>query len=296
MIRIDLDYRNIKEESKPISLCLGYFDGLHLGHKRIINEAKKHSEYPVGVLTFNQPISNFIDNHKSKEVLTSLRDKQILLNNLGIDYLFNLHINNDFVSLDKEEFIKILQKLNVKHIFVGNDYKFGKDASGDVDLLKKYFKVTSIDMVLHNGEKVSTQKIILDIKEGRISEANALLSRYYQVNGTVIEGHHVGQSIGFPTENIALSDNYVLPKFGVYKTIAFISGIPHLSITNVGVHPTVNKENKPIIEVHIPSYQSDDYGKSIDLQFVEFIRAETKFNSLDELKEQIRKDIDSIQK
>ena len=294
MIKIDLDYKSIKSSETPISICLGYFDGLHLGHISIINEAKKRSEYPLSVLSFDKPISKLIDNHKSKEVLTSIKDREIYLNRLGMDYLYIINIDKDFINLSPESFIEILKKINVKHVFVGKDFTFGKDAKGDVKLLKKFFKVDVVDILTKEGEKVSTQNIISLIKDGNISKANTLLGRAYQISGTIIKGHGLGKSIGFPTANIKLSDEYVLPKFGVYKTLAYISGIPHISITNVGIHPTVNKENKPLIEVHIPNYIGEDYDKTIYLEFIDFIREERKFDSLEELKIQISNDIKTI--
>lgn len=295
MIRVDIDYKSVQENLPNVSICLGYFDGLHLGHLKIINEAKKKSEHPIAVLTFDKPISTLIDNHKSKEVLTSIKDKEIYLNRLGIDYLYLVKIDKDFVNLTPEEFVIILKKLNVKHVFVGTDFRFGKEAKGDINLLCKHFIVDALTIMEINDEKVSTQGIISLIKNGQISQANKLLGRAYQMIGKVVEGHHVGKSIGFPTANIELFDNYVIPKFGVYKTLAYINGIPHISLTNVGVHPTVNKEEKPTIEVHIPNYESDDYEKTVYLEFIDFIREEKKFETLDELKSQIATDLKNIQ-
>ena len=145
-----------------------------------------------------------------------------------------------------------------------------------------------------DNQKVSTQEIVKLIKEGNIKEASSFLGRHYQVMGVIVEGQHLGMKLGFPTANIKLSTNYVIPKFGVYKTIAFISGIPHISLTNVGVHPTVNEREEAIIETHIPNYTSDDYNKTIYLEFVEFIRPEMKFESLSDLVLQIEKDMKSL--
>lgn len=290
-----LYYKDIEELDEDISICLGYFDGLHLGHFKIIKSALKKSELPIGILTFDKPLSTILNNGKSGEVLTSLDDRFRILSHYDIEYYFVLHVDNDFVKLSPLEFIeKILKKLHVKEVFVGEDYRFGKNHEGDISLLEKHFKVDVSSLIIKENKKISTQEIIRFIKDGDVRKAQEFLGRNYQVCGTVIEGHHVGKTIGFPTDNIKLSTSYVIPRYGVYKTIAYISGIPHISLTDVGVHPTVNEEAEPIIETHILNYNDEDYNKTIYLEFVDFIREERKFNSLEELENQIHLDIDRI--
>lgn len=292
---IELYYKNITPIKEGICLCLGYFDGLHRGHQKLILEARKHSKYKIGILTFTEPVSNYIDNKKSKEVLTSNLDKIRLSNQMHINYYVTLDIDLNFLQLSPLDFInKILKKLNVKEIYVGEDYRFGKSALGTPELLKEYFDVHIIDLLTENGQKISTTNIINLLKNGDVRSANKLLGYNYQISGTVSEGHHLGKCIGFPTENIKLSADYVIPKRGVYKTIIYISGIPHLSLTNVGVHPTINIEDTDVIEVHIPNYSSDDYGKTVYLVFIDYIREEIKFENLKDLKAQISEDLKSI--
>lgn len=292
---IELDYQNITKIDDNICLCLGFFDGVHRGHQKLILEAKKHSKNKIGILTFSQPVSTFINNGKSTETLSSNTDKIRLISKLNIDYYFVLNIDKKFLEFSPLDFInQILKNLNIKEIYIGEDYRFGKDASGGKELLKKYFDVKVINILNIDSKKISSSNIIKLIKEGRIERANNLLGHNYEITGKVVEGHHLGTKIGFPTENIDLSHSYVLPKRGVYKTIIYISGIPYLSLTNVGVHPTVGKENKDVIEVYIPNYNSDDYGKTIYLTFLDFIRDEIKFNNVDELKTQISKDLDAL--
>ncbi len=292
---IELDYKNIVSLNEEISLCLGYFDGLHRGHQKLILEAEKYAKNKLGILTFSNPVSMFLNNKKSKEILTSNKDKIRLLNKMDIDYFFIINIDKNFLELSPLDFInQILKKLNVKEIYVGTDYRFGKSALGTPDLLEEYFDVHVIDLATQNGQKISTTNIINLLKNGDIKTANKLLGRNYEINGIVVKGHHLGSSISFPTENIKLSANYVIPKRGVYKTIIFISGIPHLSLSNVGIHPTINVEENDVIEVHIPNYNSNDYGKTIYLEFLDFIREEIKFNDIESLKTQISKDLKSI--
>ena len=290
-----IDYKNIKPIEDNLSLCLGYFDGVHLGHAKIFNTARQESKHPTAVITFDKPVSEILNNGKSKEVLTSLDDRFRMINRFQIDYYLVIKIDQEFLNMTPEEFmVNVLDKLNVKEIFCGTDYTFGKFGKGTPETLKKHYKVHSIDLLDVNNKKVSTSNIISLIKEGNVKEAGELMNHHYQICGIVVHGHNRGLSIGFPTENVKLSANYVIPKYGVYKTIIYISGVPHLAITNVGIHPTVGEEFEPIIETHVPNYESDDYGKTIYVEFLDFIRPERKFESLEALKAQIQSDILSL--
>lgn len=282
---------DIKPIAKKMSICLGYFDGVHLGHQKIISEAVKNSKDPVGVLTFDKPVSYFLDNKKSKEVITSLNDRFRIIDRLGADYYLVLHINREFLDYSALDFIDILKKLNVSDIYVGDDYRFGKKQSGDVNLLKEHFNVHAISLLEIDNHKVSTQNIISLIKNGEVLKANKLLGHNYLINGIVIEGHHNGEKFGIRTMNIKLDSNYVIPRFGVYKVITYIDGVPHLSIANVGIHPTIDIEDMPLLEVHIPNFNEDTYGKAIYVEFIEFIRPELKFDNVDDLIAQIKSDI-----
>lgn len=294
MKAVDLYLNNIQSFENGLSICLGYFDGVHLGHKKIINECSKTGKYEKAILTFSEPISNFIKTNKSKEVLTSLTDRFRIISRYNLDYYFVFHINKEFLDLSADEFINILQKLNVKEIFCGLDYRFGKGAEGDISLLKKFFIVHVVDTYLDNDKKVSSQDIIELLKEGNIKEANRLLGQNYQICGTIISGHHNGEKFGIRTANVKFDTNYVVPLYGVYKVIIYIDNMPYLAIANVGVHPTIDKEVKPILEVHIPSFEKDIYGKNVYVEFLDFIRKERKFNSTDELVHQIKEDLNKL--
>lgn len=293
MKTIQLYERKVNSETIPekISVCLGYFDGIHLGHKKLVEFANEHHQFPLALLTFDQPASSLLDNYKAKEVLTSLNDRFRLLSRLYVDYYLVQHIDREFLDMSASQFIDYLKELKVKEVFVGEDYRFGKNAAGTIDMLKKSFDVHVVDTYTYNGEKVSTQKIISLLKEGNVPLANKLLGHNYLMNGIVTEGHHNGEKFGIRTANVKLSTNYVIPKLGVYKVIAYIEGMPHLAIANVGVHPTIDKEDFPILEVHIPDYDSVDYEKNINVEFLEFMRDEKVFSNTEELIAQIKKDI-----
>ena len=286
--------KDIKPIAEKMSICLGYFDGVHLGHQKIINEAVKNSKDPVGVLTYDKPVSYYLDNNKSKEVITSLNDRFRIIDRLGPDYYLVLHISKEFLDYSALEFIDILKSLNVSDVYVGEDYRFGKKQSGDVTLLKEHFNVHAIKLLEVDNVKVSTQNIVSLIKKGDIKKANQLLGHNYLINGIVSEGHHNGEKFGIRTMNIKLDSSYVVPQFGVYKVITYIDGVPHLSIANVGIHPTIDMENIPLLEVHIPNFSEDTYVKAIYVEFIDVVRPEMKFNNTDELVEQIKKDIKKV--
>lgn len=293
MKTILLDYKNLPDIDKELSLCLGYFDGVHLGHQKLIKEAREATKGRLGVLTFDNSVSFFLDNNKSKRVLTSLDDRFKIIDRLGVDCYFVMHIDKDFLSLSAEDFIDILKKMNVKNVYVGSDYKFGQNRSGDHYLLKKHFNTTVVELLSENNEKVSTQEIINLIESGDIKEANRLLGHNYVISGSVSHGKGIGQQIGFPTMNVSMTTSYVYPRFGVYKTIAYISNVPHSAIANVGVNPTVNGKEVSV-EVHLPGYTKSVYGESVSIEFLDFIRPEIKFNTIDELKAQIENDVKGL--
>lgn len=293
MKTILIDYKSIKANTNNLTLCLGYFDGVHLGHQKLIKEARKNTKGNLGLLTFDEPISSFIDNGKSKEVITSLDDRFKIISKLGVDFYYVMHIDKDFLNLSKDDFIDLLKKLNVTSIYVGEDYLFGKNKEGKIENLKEQFDTHVVTLLNEKGEKISTQKILSLLKDGNIKSANELLGHNYLISGYVSKGKGIGKTIGYPTMNLSAKTNYVLPKFGVYKTIAYINNIPHSSITNVGIRPTFAGEN-PTIEVYLPNFDRNIYGESLSIEFIDFIREEKKFSSPLELQKQIELDVEKI--
>lgn len=293
MKTVHIYYQNIVPKVDELSVILGYFDGVHLGHQYLIKEARKHAKYPLAIITFDQPISSLIDTGKTPEIITSLDDRFKIISKLGVDYFYLFHIDKNFLKLSEEEFISILKKLNVKEVFVGTDFRFGNNRKGDVNLLKDYFDVEVKELQQIDSKKISSQNIKEFLKDGKVLEANRLLGRNYQINGTLQKGKGIGHKIGFPTINIKPNDNYVMPKFGVYKTITYLDGVPHLSITNVGVNPTIKDDNPISVEVHLQNYNNELFDVA-SIEFVEFIRKEKKFDSLEELKAQIACDTEKV--
>lgn len=286
MKTIFIEYNNVKIINEPINLCLGYFDGLHVGHKLLINKAKDN-EAKSALLTFDFSKDVVL---KNKKYLTSIQDKEEILISEKVDYLIVLKFDERIKNLSKEEFIDFLKdSFNIKKLITGFDFRFGKNASGNNDTLKEYFDLEVINEYKIDNHKVSTSLIINNIENGNVEYAKENLGRYYSIKNKVIHGKELGRKIKFPTANISLG-SYVKPKDGVYATFVIIDNKRYLGFANVGVHPTVNELINPLIEIHIFDYNENLYDKYVKVEFVKMIRDELKFNSVDDLVNQLEKD------
>lgn len=283
-------------------MALGNFDGIHLGHKKLILSMVKDSQnlniIPTVLLFSKHPKEVLLG--KSPELLTSLEDKQEILEEMGTKIIYEIDFNDEFRKLSPESFVKkiLVDKLNVKSVFVGFDYRFGYKASGDINSLKelgeKYkFKVTVVDPVYDEKEVLSSTEIRTHIKEGNIKLANVMLGRNYKIKGQVVHGNKIGRTLGFPTANIELCSNYQIPKIGVYKTRTIVDKKSYISLTSVGTNPTVGGDSMKI-ETYILNFNSDIYNEKIQVEFIEYIRKEMMFSSLEELKIQMQQDIETI--
>ena len=293
---IEIDVRNLNVESNPgINICLGYFDGLHLGHLEIINKAV--SEGDTAVMTFDESPNFVLKKAPNERYLTSLYDKNNILKSLGVKYLYILRMSQELLQFSANEFIEdILMKIKPKKIFVGEDYRFGRYAAGTPNDLKEYFDVDVIPLKQVDGNKISSRVIRDLVRDGDVAQAYKLLSRPYTIVGLVVEGRHNGQKIGFPTANLELDYEYVLPALGVYMGYVKLLNSKYKALICVSTHPTIMELNKPLIEVHLISYKGDLYGREIEVQFVKFMRSIIKFDTIEELSEQIQKDRDEAKK
>lgn len=276
-------------EVPKLSLVLGNFDGVHIGHAQLINYARNNSNGNLGVFTFDKPLKTI------EGCLTSLDDRIQIFKQLGVDYVFIILTDDNFKKMSYIKFVDlILKKLNPIKIFCGPDFKYGFNAQGDVYYLKERFSEVYILNYVndHNGKKISSSSIRDLIKEGNVYETNRWLGRIYTIRGVVSKGKGNGMSFGFPTANLTLSDNYVVPKEGVYITKTTINDRELRSLTNIGKNPTIADDNKLTIETYIFDFQDELYGKEISVSFLIRLRDETKFNSTKELVEQIEKDMD----
>lgn len=273
------------------SLLLGYFDGVHLGHQELIKKAKSLTK-KTGVLLFDKNLASLLPNTgKSLKELTSLEDKLDLFERFGIDSAYIIHTNLSFLSLSKEEFVqKVLQKISPSYLVVGEDYSFGRGKEGKVEYLKNFFHVSVCPLLEDRYGKISSRTIVSFLEEGKIKEANSELGYLYSLKGKVVPGLRNGRKISFPTANLEENDSYVIPKRGVYAGYTWVENKKYPSIINIGNNPTIGLLHHDLIESHLLSFEQDIYGKVIKIEFLDFLREEKKFSSLEELKEQLKKD------
>ncbi len=281
-------------------LVLGTFDGVHLGHRQLIKEAKKTGEKVV-VCAFSTPFSN-------APLLTQPDEKEKILKDLGVDEVF-LQSPINVKELSAEEYIKgLVEKFNPKFVVAGFDHRFGKNAQGNLMTLtflgKKYgFRLIAVPPVENEGVIISSSNIRTHLLKGEIEKANLLLNRYYSVSGVVTKGKHIGSSIDFPTANIIVEENKLIPQGAVYATFVKLNHKLYKGMTNIGFNETVSDNNALTVETHILGFDGDIYDKSIEILFLKKVRDNKKFESLDELKNQLSDDallinayIDTIKK
>ena len=290
---------NFKTKLKyPTYIALGSFDGIHLGHMSLVNRTvalAKENNAKSMICTFkNHPLS-VINKEICPKLIMDNDTKINLLENTGIDIVNLVNFNKDFMKITPEEFIKNMVKFyNAKGIVVGFNYRFGYKNLGDVEMLKTYstilgYKLYVCEAVSVNQEIVSSSKIRHLIAEGNITKANELLGRPHTISGKVIKGKQFGRTIGFPTVNLNYNKEYILPKGGVYYTLAEYDNNFYRAITNIGYNPTV-EGGKLSVETHILNFDKKIYNEIVKIYFINRIRDEVKFNAIDELKEQLLKD------
>jgi len=287
-------------DAGPFVLTIGTFDGIHLGHKKIIQKAIKISKYlevKNGVFSFSPHPLKIINPDRVPLVISSYQQKLKLLEKLNVDHYFDQLFNRDFAHINFHDFVRdvLVDHFKVKHIVVGKDFRFGYKNMGNVrylnELGEKYnFKVSSLKPVTLDGKKISSTIIRRLIKNGDIEKVIEYLGRYYQLEGNVIYGHGRGKKIGFPTANIELATNYVLPPNGVYAVYAYYQGNKYKAIANFGFKPTFSDKDYSI-EIHFLNLEKNLYGEKIYIDLVDFIRDEITFTSTKDLKKQIDKDI-----
>ena len=285
-------------------IAIGNFDGLHLGHQKVISEAKrkaKKKKIPFGAMTF-EPVPVMFFNKKIKNHrINSLEQKKTQLKKFKLDFLIIIKFNKKFSSQSAEKFIKkiIFKKTNCKYLYVSKNFKFGFKRQGDISTLKKFERKYNFkNIVTHpfkkKGITISSTFIRKKIRLGKIEEVNKLLNRNWCIIGKVIRGQSRGRKIGFPTCNLKLND-YVIPKCGVYAVKVKINNFYKNGIANVGYRPTFNGQ-KLLLETNIFGINKNLYNKVIGINFKKFLRPEKKFRNLKYLKKQIKLDIKQAKK
>ena len=293
---------NLKHRNGVIAI--GNFDGIHLGHQKVINEAKKKAKknkLPFGLMTF-EPVPVMFFNKKIKNHrISSLPQKKDQLKKLKLDFLIIIKFNKNFSSLSAEEFIKkiIHKKTGCRFLYVSKNFRFGFKRKGNIKTLEKYgkqfnFKNKIVMPFKTRGKIISSTFIRKKIRKGQIEEVNKLLNRNWSIKGEVIKGKKRGRKIGFPTCNLRLN-NYVIPRLGVYAVKVKIKNISKNGIANIGYRPTFNGQSL-LLEINIFGISKNLYNKMITVGFKKFLRAEKKFKSSEHLKKQIKIDIKQARK
>ncbi len=297
---------NIKKIHKGSIILIGNFDGLHLGHQKLFQLAqsyKKKYNLKIGVVNFD-PMPKMFFNKKLKNFrLSNVNQKIKLLNNLKVDFVITNKFDKKFSKTKALDFISQIlnKKLNSKFIFVSNNFRFGNKREGNVKLLIKYeklfnYRVVKPEPLIKNKKIVSSSLIRNFLERGFLDKANNLLNRNWTIQGIVKKGRQVGKKIGFPTCNIDIKD-YILAKPGVYavkvlrkNTTKYLKGI-----ANLGYRPTFNQK-KILLEVHLFNFSGNLYNKLLSVEFLKFIRKEKKFKNVNQLRTQIKKDLNIAKK
>lgn len=302
MRTIELTYPHtlLLEEIPKAVAAIGFFDGIHQGHQEVIKSAvtkAKSKDMESAVITFH-PHPSVVLNQEIQHVkyITPLKEKQEILQQLNVDRLYIIKFNKELSLLPPQDFIDhFIKGLHIKYLIAGFDFTFGHKGQGNMNDISTYangeFKAIMIDKVSQFDEKISSTKIRFYLKEGKIEDANTLLGRRLSVKGIVVDGDKRGKTIGYPTANLDISEDVLLPKNGVYAVKVFFKNICYDGMANLGIKPTFNSsEVHPSIEVNIFDYNNDLYGEELKIEWCKFIRDEKKFNGVEELVEQIKSD------
>lgn len=282
---------------KRAVLALGFFDGVHVGHKKVISLAKNMAQSENATLvavTFNGNLKGFFKS--GEKTIFSLDERIFALKNSGVDEVLLLPLTSEFLSLTAEEFLDWLnEKYNVIGYATGDDYTFGKGGQGNVIAIKNYAnihggKVETASGEFIDGERVSSTAIKRYLQCGNVKKANEFLGEPYSVTGEVLHGRTVGKTLGFPTVNMLIDNDKIKLKDGVYAGKVILDNVTYRTIINYGARPTFNLDEK-LIEAHVIGFNGNLYGQTITLRFSGFIRSVMRFNGSEELIKQLEKDV-----
>jgi len=297
---------NIKKKHKNSIILIGNFDGIHLGHQKLFKLAKMYKKkysFKIGVLTFEPMPKMFFNPNLKNFRLSNLNQKIENLGKLNVDFVIIKKFDRKFSKTKSISFIKetLGKKINPKFIFVSNNFRFGNKREGDVKQLMKYeglcnYKIVKPQPLVIKKKVISSSLLRKYLKSGKLNHVNKLLNRNWSIEGKIQKGRQLGTKIGFPTANLDIN-NYILAKPGVYavkvkkkKSSKYIRGI-----ANLGYRPTFNGK-KILLEVHLFNFSENLYNKYLKVEFLKFIRAEKKFKNVDQLRKQIKVDLETAKK
>lgn len=299
-IKLDFPHQWNKSELTETIAAIGFFDGIHRGHQKLIQsaitKAREEGKDSAVITFFPHPSVVLKKENSLTNYLTPIPEKQKILEGMGVDKLYLINFNQVLSKVEPEEFINhFIIGMNVKHLVAGFDFSYGYRGKGSMNTIKEHakgeFNYTTIKPVKENEEKISSTLIRNHLINGCIQEANHLLGRSYRVRGVVVQGDKRGRTIGFPTANLKLNDDFFLPRVGVYAVAVHLNNKRLYGMANLGYKPTFKqKELKPSIEVNILDFNEDIYGEELVIEWLTYIREEKKFNGIEELVTQIKLD------
>ncbi len=290
-------YRRKKLDMRPCVLALGSFDTIHIGHQKLLVQARQYAlekGIPFGVYMFEKRPAHTLQSAPQKDAYSAMQREKII-QSLGADFIYYEKFDAAFMGKSPEAYVSYLQEyLYAQAVVVGFNYRFGKKAAGDSALLQTLCAQRQMDAfvvpaVCDAEGVVSSTRIRTLLEKGDIAAANALLGRAFALEGSVGKDRGVGHAMGVPTANLVPSANVLLPKDGVYMTIAIVDGDIYPSVTNIGIRPTFGLD-KRTVETHLLDFDGDLYGKSIQLAFYAYLRDERNFENVDSLVMQISED------
>jgi riboflavin kinase/FMN adenylyltransferase len=291
---------NVREKHRGAIVTIGNFDGVHKGHQSILREVRARADQlnvPAMLICFEPQPKEFFDLYDAPARLSRFREKIDLLSDQGIDYVYCVKFDEKARTMTALEFVRILvEEIGISGLFVGDDFRFGFDRSGDFKYLQdigksRHFDVINMYTISHDNERVSSTRIRECLAQGDFELAESLLGYAYSISGKVIYGRQVGRTLGVPTANIQLN-RYVAPITGVFSVEILFDEQVFQGVANVGVRPTIDDRTlKPILEVHLFDFSNDIYGKAVKVVFRQKIRNEKKFAGIAELKAGIMSDI-----
>ena len=293
------DSYNVQAQHRPSVVSIGNFDGVHLGHVRLLALLKEKAQAlgaKATAMTFEPHPHEFFSPQNAPPRLLRWRDKLEKLSDAGVDQVFSLRFNESLSQTSAEDFVRkyLVEGIGVRHVVIGDDFRFGRKRAGDVHALRKLgeqwnFSISTVDTYLIGDERVSSTRIRDVLKQDDFDTARSLLGYPYAIHGKIAHGDKRGRTIGFPTANIILPHDNI-PVWGVYAVLMqFPDSEPKPGVANVGVRPTVGGD-RVLLETHLFDFSEDIYGERVRVEFKSKIRDEQRFDSFDALKAQIDKD------
>ncbi|MCZ2490862.1 riboflavin biosynthesis protein RibF [Dellaglioa carnosa] len=289
-----------KIDDEAISLAMGFFDGVHLGHQKVILKAKQKAnekKIKLAVMTFDKhPSVQFQKKpERSIKYLTSMEKKISLMEGLGVDIFYILTLNNDLASLTPQDFVtKYMIELHAQVVVAGFDYTYGKKDIANMDTLSKYahqqFEVVTVPELISEDQKISSTRIRAAIDKGQINDVNRLLGYEYQTIGEVVHGEARGRELGFPTLNLEFNEHIRIPGPGIYVTRVQVSGVWYRGMASIGYNVTFGQDRELTVEINLFDFNEMIYGQQVTVEWLSYLRSEIKFDGIDGLISQLNQD------